>query len=188
MTNKELDKLDRLAAAATPGPWERDDRNYVYASGNDFYIVEALNGAKDASLIAAARDAVPALTKAVRERDAEIARLRALVKAAYEEGCFFGEGLDTDETWSEWHENAWEQSGTCKALGEASALSPDETKGDAASSVEPGPERINGLLRRLDAIARRSHDHGLPLDDDMAEPYADTEAMRETVRAWLRGQ
>ncbi len=37
-------------------------------------------------MIAAARDAVPALVATVRDRDAEVTRLRALVEAAYREG------------------------------------------------------------------------------------------------------
>lgn len=92
MTNEELTRLDALAAAATPGPWRHqtaanadapDDYGAVKAGGT-LLIDDAPDA--DCAFVCAARDAVPALTKTVRERDEEIARLRALVEAAFLEG------------------------------------------------------------------------------------------------------
>lgn len=129
MTNEELDRLEALANAATPGPWavrplRYDDWGWVRAVGEEHdnaLVAKAMAGrdynsvqhraemtdpyAHNAAFIAAARDAVPALVKTVHKRDAEIARLRALVKEAFAEGNSCGwEGRETIEDY--WQESA----------------------------------------------------------------------------------
>lgn len=133
MTQDELDRLEALANAATPGPWvvnggvpeqvvhsptkRHPNRTSFmpivwlqqtdYASGE--YVADMMDG--DAQFIAAARDAVPALV-------AEVKRLRGLVEAAYREGWKTGtwSAEDTAEL-NESAENAdWQYSQCRKAL------------------------------------------------------------------------
>lgn len=86
------------------------------------------------------------------------------------------------EAWQQWREQTANPTDGATADGGTGAPLPPSSL--AALSTT---DRINVLLHRLDEIARRSVDHGLPLDEDMVEPYADTEEMRQTVRDWLRG-
>jgi len=91
----DLDAIEARAKAATPGPWFRvdppwGDSNWVNAQFEDphggLFIADCEaqendgesegNAPADAEFIAHARTDVPALFAAVRERDAEIARLR----------------------------------------------------------------------------------------------------------------
>ncbi len=58
----KLNELKRLDAKATPGPW-RDEQNAILDS-NDAWIADAAfahSGARNSALIAAARNALPAL-------------------------------------------------------------------------------------------------------------------------------
>ena len=97
MTNEELDRLEALAKAATPGPWyhvyEGSSDWQVYGPHDDIKPVASLHryhapSCPDAPFIAAARDAVPALV-------AEVKRLRgALVVVAEYEACI---GDDYDQ-------------------------------------------------------------------------------------------
>jgi hypothetical protein len=86
------------------------------------------------------------------------------------------------EAWLQWRERT--ASPTEGATADSVTVAPLPPSSLAALSTT---DRINVLLHRLDEIARRSVDYGLPLDDDMVEPYADTDEMRQTVRDWLRG-
>lgn len=79
MTNDELNRLEALANAATPGPWRHqtaanadapDDHGAVKAGGA-LLIDDAPD--VDCAFVCAARDAVPALV-------AEVRRLRAALK------------------------------------------------------------------------------------------------------------
>lgn len=112
MTQDELDRLEALAKAATPGPWyqvyEGSSDWTVYGPDDDVKSVANLHRwhqveCPDAAFIVAARDAVPALV-------AEVRRLRALVEAAYREG--YDNGYVTDP----WRDQSWESSDARKAL------------------------------------------------------------------------
>jgi hypothetical protein len=84
MTDEELARIEALANAATPGPWEvraHDDLFAVKGQSGWVASMDADTSAADASnseFIAAARDAVPALV-------AEVKRFRALLVRAAEE-------------------------------------------------------------------------------------------------------
>ncbi|MFN9086728.1 MAG: hypothetical protein ACK5W7_04290 [Gemmatimonadaceae bacterium] len=71
MTHDELDRLDALAAAAVP---------------NDPCDIRASHLAAGKEYARKAFYAVPALIKAVRARDAEIARLKEANDTAYQRG------------------------------------------------------------------------------------------------------
>ena len=99
MTNDELTTLEALANAATPGPWVEDGFDCVRAP--DFRILydnscrDDDNGARNAAFIAAARDAVPALVATVRDRDAEVTRLREIEALTRQ---WFANGQQADAT------------------------------------------------------------------------------------------
>lgn len=87
MTPDELkqlcDKAERLANAATPGPWERIGTSICdWGDGTGTYSMEFLPNlfserqTDDAEFIAHARTAVPQLIAAVRELQAENEALR----------------------------------------------------------------------------------------------------------------
>lgn len=112
MKQDELDRLEALAKAATPGPWyqvyEGSSDWTVYGPDDDVKSVANLHRwhqveCPDAAFIVAARDAVPALV-------AEVRRLRALVEAAFIEGQ---ESSKTDRDDMAWY---WPQSHARKAL------------------------------------------------------------------------
>jgi hypothetical protein len=73
MTEQELQAIEALAAAATPGPWRaetdyRDDTTVLYTAvheGEGWVVAEGTL-VHDAAFIAAARTAVPALVAEVR--------------------------------------------------------------------------------------------------------------------------
>lgn len=82
VTNEELDHWERLAAAATPGPWDPADLP-LFASGAVW--LEALDeppesgttegrARRDAAFVAAARTALPALVAEVRRLRMELNR------------------------------------------------------------------------------------------------------------------
>jgi hypothetical protein len=80
MTDAELDALEKLAAAATPGPWTIQFTTMstrVYGPPESFVCgmpaIDDPTVEPDAHFIAAAREAVPALI-------AEVRRLRKLVR------------------------------------------------------------------------------------------------------------
>jgi hypothetical protein len=78
MNPTDLDELERLAAAATPGPWEAiRPRINIRIMAGDRYVLESgpcgVRTEEDGQFIAAARAAVPALI-------AEVRRLRAQVE------------------------------------------------------------------------------------------------------------
>lgn len=85
LTDADLDQLDALAEAATPGPWHYNPNGkgvegdgWVRASdrGHEFDVVtETYWRKEDAAFIAAARLAIPALV-------AEVRRLRGVASAA----------------------------------------------------------------------------------------------------------
>ena len=75
----DLDELHRLADAATPGPWERQETvhtdNYVTAGGGVLtgtHVCGPTYERHNALFIAAAREAVPALITRVRELEAAL--------------------------------------------------------------------------------------------------------------------
>lgn len=85
MTAAELDALEALANAATPGPWKQD---WTWIGKHEMPMsIEANDGLRvigtldewedqcpaDSRFIAAARDAVPRLIARVRELEAEAA-------------------------------------------------------------------------------------------------------------------
>ncbi len=85
MTEEELNELQKLADAATPGPWKAfgqygKSQNYtvetpdkkVWVIGDAIYHED--NG--DHKFIAASRTAVPELISALREKDEEIIKLQ----------------------------------------------------------------------------------------------------------------
>ena len=82
----DLDAIEARASAATPGPWKRTGVN-VWAWFNDqvYTIMRGFTDrpspVHDQNFIAHARTDVPALIAAVRERDAEITRLKAWIEA-----------------------------------------------------------------------------------------------------------
>lgn len=76
MTHKELDELQALADAATPGPWDSvlsgphaypGYHDVVRNRGADLVGMIAHNHPGDARFIAAAREAVPRLIARIRE-------------------------------------------------------------------------------------------------------------------------
>lgn len=96
MSDIDLDRLDALAAAATPGPWQEDGpwwsnhvSGWVITTGADRNAVayqplgwdRLPTSAADAAFIAAARDAVPALVAEVRRLREENAGLKNSVRA-----------------------------------------------------------------------------------------------------------
>lgn len=76
MTDEQLNEIESLAAAATPGPW-RQDRWSVWADqyGPTVSRARAMNLA-DAAFIAASRSAVPALIAEVRGLQKKIAEFQ----------------------------------------------------------------------------------------------------------------
>lgn len=66
MTKEELDALEALANASTPGPWVASGHR-VRASGDPDPIISLWNGAYDAAFVAAARESTPRLIARVRE-------------------------------------------------------------------------------------------------------------------------
>ncbi|WP_032368565.1 hypothetical protein [Rhodococcoides fascians] len=94
MTPGEFAAIEARLAAATPGPWTVE-RWEDFAGKQSYYVDgvlrwrEHLNtlsceGDKDtAEFIAHAREDIPALLAAVRERDNTIARVRAIVESVH---------------------------------------------------------------------------------------------------------
>lgn len=91
MAELDLDALQKLADAATVGPWRVDDEDYAEAiyGGDDSAVVaggrwggeaSVFNETSDARYIVAACNQVPDLIARVRELEAEVRHLR-------EEGC-----------------------------------------------------------------------------------------------------
>lgn len=89
MDEKQLQELERLAQAATPGPWRHSMSGYSVKSNDpDVPIVAAVHGGPvatakqveqwipNAEFIAAVRDALPALLSTLRARDAACAAMR----------------------------------------------------------------------------------------------------------------
>lgn len=85
----DLDKLEALDKAATPGPWRTSMSGYSIKSDDEnLPIVACVHGGMDASdaqletfqdnaaLISAMRNALPALLQAARERDEAVRLLR----------------------------------------------------------------------------------------------------------------
>lgn len=90
MTSEELDALEALANAATPGPWDAGTAfccpDMGWVDGPNRMVCPVLEPAKrthtldanDAEFIARAREAVPALIAALREARAEVEMLRGV--------------------------------------------------------------------------------------------------------------
>lgn len=92
----DIDELERLLAAATPGEWVTGcgfERNYLYGGGAH---LACIGGSEDyeinddgspneadnnADLIAAARNSLPAILTEIRELRAENARLREVASS-----------------------------------------------------------------------------------------------------------
>lgn len=72
-TKEQLDEWERLANAATPGPWAFDGLRGVYVNqvAPMRAVVQLPVGAPDCEFIAAARTAIPALIARVRELEAK---------------------------------------------------------------------------------------------------------------------
>lgn len=103
LSEADLDRLDALAADATPGRWvpHADVREVVFTT--DAWRIARAESPADASFIAAAREAVPQLV-------AEVRRLRAAVEWALGMGDDFptrepGQGA----YW--WRTELWKRSG-----------------------------------------------------------------------------
>lgn len=74
MDNIDLDELERLAKAATPGPWEVDDCNNIRIAPKGRPIVATIHDYEDylprmtdARYIVAACNSVPSLIARLRE-------------------------------------------------------------------------------------------------------------------------
>lgn len=94
LSNAELEAIEARAKATTPGKW-RSDSELPYArkprvhSSEDYLIAEIGNAQvehqdwweADSEFIANAKQDIPALLTALRERDAEIAGLREALVA-----------------------------------------------------------------------------------------------------------
>jgi hypothetical protein len=85
MTNLDLDNLEQLHAAATPGPWERRENDPMFADlvvapNEPFgrHIPAEAHQPEDAEWIAAIHNAAPALIAELREARATIERVRAI--------------------------------------------------------------------------------------------------------------
>ena len=99
MTPEELDALEALAAAATPGPWEAGTAmccpDMGWVDGPNRRVCPVLEPAKrthtldanDAEFIAGAREAVPALIAALREARARVDEL-LIYRAEWKAYCF----------------------------------------------------------------------------------------------------
>lgn len=86
ITNAQLDELQARANAATPGPWAAysDDVRLPFPKRGGLGRMRSTNlsvpeDEANADFVAHARTDIPDLIAAVRERDAEIERLRARV-------------------------------------------------------------------------------------------------------------
>jgi len=76
LTDADLDALEKLCEAATPGPWTADECGDVWAADDELVFLAAsileprvrsdTDVANDAAFIAAARTALPRLIAAVR--------------------------------------------------------------------------------------------------------------------------
>lgn len=93
MTDEELDRLDALAQAATPGPWEVKAKSGIRPVGRTqnvaaTYLQVAEGGgtlypfAENAAFIAASRTAIPALIAEIRRLRAQIDGFQGLVNEA----------------------------------------------------------------------------------------------------------
>ncbi|WP_032376693.1 hypothetical protein [Rhodococcoides fascians] len=89
MSGEELAAIEARASAATEGPWTTESDptgTCIYAipllAQGDGFVAQDLRSAPDAEFIAHAREDVPALLAAVRERDNTIARVRARIDSA----------------------------------------------------------------------------------------------------------
>ena len=69
LSTEALDALAVLEPAATPGPWDTLACELVGDSGHVAWTAGSPNPFADAALIAALRNAAPALIAAARERD-----------------------------------------------------------------------------------------------------------------------
>ena len=81
----DLDALDALLQAATPGPWEQDPDLECYVccvvkGRRDYRLLRTEDSPEDAALIAAAVTALPDLLRRVRLGDAAREVLEALEK------------------------------------------------------------------------------------------------------------
>lgn len=105
------DPQERIPSQAECPGWTpdwRDEYGDVYYTADNHY--QSQRDYDNAQFIAHARTDVPALVAAVRERDVEIARLKALVREAYEEGVADAGGeYQMDHYW-------WAESDARKAL------------------------------------------------------------------------
>jgi hypothetical protein len=82
----DLDRLEALKAAATPGPWVWDQDSDLVGLGDDYRPVVTAQGMHsegfvivsdaDSQYIAAAVDALPALIAALREAEAKLTAIR----------------------------------------------------------------------------------------------------------------
>jgi hypothetical protein len=94
MTRPDLDALSALAEKATPGPWHQGREGNGYESTRDVYfgrepdsersldIATYIWSDKDAALIAASRDAIPALIAYAREREERVRELEGRIEKA----------------------------------------------------------------------------------------------------------
>lgn len=84
----DLEELERLAKAATPGPWKHRgfgmQSNVVFTDYTTVCSTNSLNMPHDAAYIVAACNAVPELIARVRELEAENADLKRQLRDALE--------------------------------------------------------------------------------------------------------
>ncbi len=125
MTGQELGEILARADAATAGPWHAERisplSRSTWADVLELEYNETGMPLADATFIAHSRTDVPALVEAVRKRDAEIARLRALVEEAFIEGanCEVEKPhfeVENPHFWAEMVTTLWAQSDARKAL------------------------------------------------------------------------
>jgi hypothetical protein len=81
MTDDELDRLDALAQAATPGPWNADDDGTIILAPDD--VLSCCNMDElTVKFVAESRTAIPALIAEIRRLRAQIDGFQGLVNEA----------------------------------------------------------------------------------------------------------
>jgi len=83
MTERDLDELERLERAATPGPWFEVKMGTVWLS---VPMMAGILAGSDAAFIASARNALPALIARVRELEVAAKKASEFMNMRPEQG------------------------------------------------------------------------------------------------------
>lgn len=162
VTPAELDELERLAAAATPGPWAGDA---YHISTADFDVAEYENPA-DARLAAAAVNALPRLVAEVRRGQ----KLGALLSAWPECPDCGGDGLGPMYCAGAGESPEQDDCPTCGGLG---AVTPWfvrlKARADALVAALRTAEAERLLLARALDRERVRYERGLQLEPQCSE-------------------